>query len=83
MKTLEKIAEERAQAPDLVRMMDETSKAIGGPGIVASHAESTCMGCCKPVNPETDFVDALSRSEWRISRLCQACQDVAFAESEE
>lgn len=42
-----------------------------------------CLACQKPVNPETDFVDELSRKEWEISHLCQSCQDQAFAYWEE
>lgn len=38
-----------------------------------------CASCGKTVNAETDFVDTLSKKEWRITQLCQACQDVVFA----
>jgi hypothetical protein len=41
---------------------------------------NTCVACGKPAH---EFADALSEKEWRISALCQICQDEVFAEPEE
>jgi hypothetical protein len=38
-----------------------------------------CPCCTLEVNPE-DFRDNVSRDEYRISGLCQTCQDATFAE---
>ena len=45
-----------------------------------SRTEGKCAICGKDVNVETDFDDELSRREYGISRLCQACQDSVFTE---
>ena len=36
-----------------------------------------CPTCSKPIKQE-DFVDDLCRKEFRISGLCQECQDRVF-----
>jgi len=38
-----------------------------------------CPFCKKPINAN-DFRDELSRKEFRISGLCQKCQDEVFNE---
>lgn len=40
-----------------------------------------CPFCTKPIN-ESDFRDELSKREFKISGLCQECQDETFAEPE-
>jgi hypothetical protein len=40
----------------------------------------TCTICKEPA---TQFKDDLSRREYRISGMCQACQDEVFSSSEE
>ena len=37
--------------------------------------ENTCAGCNQPAKT---FRDDLSRREYRISGLCQSCQDAVF-----
>lgn len=37
-----------------------------------------CPFCGKDINPETEFRDELSRKEFKISGMCQACQDDFF-----
>lgn len=78
--SLEHIAAERGQELGLVKMMDETAKELGGPGVAASYKLGVCSMCGK--KPE-GFIDDLSRKEWAISRLCQGCQDECFKEPEE
>jgi hypothetical protein len=41
---------------------------------------NTCVACAKPAH---EFRDELSAREWKISALCQICQDEVFAEPEE
>lgn len=38
----------------------------------------TCVLCGAMVNPETSFKDELSLKEYRISGMCQKCQDEIF-----
>jgi len=40
--------------------------------------EGRCPFCGVVVNP-SDFRDELSKKEWKISGLCQKCQDKVFA----
>jgi DNA-directed RNA polymerase subunit RPC12/RpoP len=44
--------------------------------------EGKCATCGKDVDPEKDFKDELSRREYSISLMCQACQDRVFAPPE-
>ena len=37
-----------------------------------------CIDCGRLVDPDKDLRDALSKKEWGISALCQACQDAIF-----
>jgi hypothetical protein len=50
-------------------------------GRTTAIRENLCVpppiGCGKPVSME-DFRDEVSRKEYRISGLCQACQDQFF-----
>ena len=40
--------------------------------------KSKCPFCNKKINPETDFRDDLSLKEYKISGICQFCQDKMF-----
>lgn len=40
-----------------------------------ASASNKCASCLKPA---THFRDDLSRKEYKISFLCQACQDLVF-----
>jgi len=42
-------------------------------------ADGLCATCAQPIG---EFRDELSRNEFAISGLCQACQDQFFKESE-
>lgn len=54
------------------------------PGRMAAITADVCVpapiGCGKPA---TGFRDALSAKEYRISGLCQGCQDAVFGGEEE
>ena len=41
-----------------------------------------CPFCEEPIDPES-FNDVLSLKEWKISGLCQSCQNEIFREREE
>ena len=46
--------------------------------------ESIRQGICPMCNQPADvFRDSLSRKEYMISGMCQACQDIAFAEPDD
>jgi len=40
--------------------------------------ERKCPFCGKPIPPGTEFKDELSKREFEISGMCQACQDDIF-----
>jgi len=42
-----------------------------------------CISCESTAVADGDFTDDLSRREFRISRLCQKCQDGAFRDPED
>ena len=43
-----------------------------------SIQKEICSLCHKKINPEIDFRDNLSLKEYRISGMCQECQDKIF-----
>lgn len=43
---------------------------------------SLCPSCGKRVYPDEEFRDSLSEREYRISGLCQDCQDMVFGGDE-
>lgn len=46
--------------------------------INANRCRPAPIGCGRVIDPETEFRDALSVKEYRISGLCQKCQDTFF-----
>lgn len=42
-----------------------------------------CPFCGKVIHPNTEFKDELSLREYKISGICQTCQDKTFSEPEE
>lgn len=44
---------------------------------VARFYAGLCPSCAKPTRPE-EFLDARSLKEYRISGLCEKCQDRVF-----
>ena len=49
---------------------------------VNSKGENVCPFCQKVVDPERDFKGLKSKQEFKISGLCQKCQDDFFGEDE-
>jgi hypothetical protein len=48
------------------------------PEEVARVKAGYCATCKKPVHPNIDFKDELSVKEYKISGMCQSCQDGVF-----
>ena len=46
----------------------------------ARRDEGLCATCGKKIH---GFSDTLSLKEWKISGMCQACQDITFVEPDE
>ncbi len=67
------------RSPAMQSALDDLSKAAFGTSNSEAISSSICINCKKPVNPETDFTDEVSKREYGISGLCQACQDEFFA----
>ena len=43
-----------------------------------SRRDEACVACGSAAVKATDFRDDLSRREFQLSRMCQACQDLVF-----
>lgn len=54
--------------------MDHAILAAAFPEMTARRDAGLCPGCGRRVDP-TSFVDELSRREFQITGMCQACQD--------
>ena len=57
----------------------ELMKAAGYGEEVKRVQEGKCPFCSKVIDPK-EFRDELSRKEYRISGLCQKCQDEIFGD---
>ena len=58
-------------------MNEEIMKVCGFEKEVKKVKERNCPFCGEKIDPNS-FVDELSRKEFRISGLCQKCQDETF-----
>jgi hypothetical protein len=58
-------------------MNEDLMRAAGFGKLVDLVKTGKCPSCEKPIDPSS-FKDALSRKEFKISGLCQACQDLVF-----
>lgn len=61
-----------------INALGDSLLPVSSKGRVASMTD-VCAWCGKPV---TGFRDALSAGEYRISGLCQKCQDETFGAAE-
>lgn len=57
--------------PSIQNFLNKVSKSITGEDVV----EGRCATCAKVVGA---FRDKLSEKEYRISKMCQECQDSVF-----
>jgi hypothetical protein len=64
--------------PLLQQMLDELSEYITGQPV----SPDTCATCGRKID-YGDFKDWLSRREYEVSRMCQACQDKIFEGDED
>ena len=66
--------------PSLEGAMEAASKAVGGCG---KRTYGKCALCPREFDPEAEFKDELSKKEYRVSGMCQKCQDQMFKEEDE
>lgn len=60
--------------------VDSLITSLTGISRIEAATKGICTWCKKKLTP---FRDELSRKEYKISGMCQACQDVTFEEPEE
>ena len=65
------------KVPLIVEFLDDISKKHFGISRTEAKVPAICVFCKKPVE---SFRDELSRKEFKISSLCQSCQDEIFTE---
>ena len=58
--------------------MNEKIVKMFFPNMVKKVKKGLCPFCNKKVDPKTEFRNELSRKEFKISGLCQDCQDNTF-----
>jgi len=59
-------------------MNKDIMRAAGFGDAVDDVEAGTCPFCKKAIHPNKEFKDELSLKEYRISGLCQECQDKTF-----
>lgn len=64
------------KSPFIKKALDNMSENSFGRRVSQSIYEDICVSCGKPA---VEFKNALSCKEYRISGLCQNCQDEVFA----
>lgn len=69
-----------SRSPELQKFVDGLLESNGKPSMEQSRKAKVCSWCQKPID---GFRDALSYKEYRISGMCQVCQDAVFNEGEE
>lgn len=67
------------KSTEMQRMLDEIGFVAFGRSRTLAKAGSQCVSCGMLAN---SFRDDVSRKEYRISGLCQTCQDNVFDEAE-
>ena len=63
------------KSADILEIMRQQGEKAGGSGV---RGYGKCAMCPRRFDPETEFKDPLSRKEYRISGMCQLCQDNIF-----
>ncbi len=59
-------------------MNKKIMEAVGFKKEIEKVEHGCCPFCNKKIDEEKDFRDSLSRKEFKISGLCQNCQDKIF-----
>lgn len=68
------------RTPEMEKLTDDISYALYGRKRTDSIKGDICVICGGPAD---DFRDPLSRTEYTISGMCQACQDRTFGGEDE
>ena len=69
------MADPSKKTEEMEGFLEDLSSLIFGESRTESIGGNTCVSCGEEA---TDFADDLSRKEYGISGLCQACQDEVF-----
>ena len=67
------------RSPEMQQVVDAFAKNAFGRTATEAIAQHVCVICGKPIE---GFKDVLSRREYRISGMCQECQDETFGVSD-
>ncbi|SVA79564.1 uncharacterized protein METZ01_LOCUS132418 [marine metagenome] len=67
---------ETNKTPQMEAALEDLGSVLFGRSRSASAANQMCISCGTDAN---HFRDELSRKEYRISRMCQDCQDKVFS----
>lgn len=59
-------------------MNEQIMETLGFGQAVKDKANCICPICKIKIDPFADFRNGISYKEWRISGLCQSCQDKIF-----
>jgi len=52
------------------------------PNEMKAREKGLCPFCLEPIK-ENEFKDAISRAEFKLSGICQSCQDLTFEDNED
>ena len=69
------MAQPSDKSPELAKLLDDISTLVYGRVRTASIGGDVCVTCGQPA---VTFTDEISRREYRISGMCQTCQDKVF-----
>ena len=64
-----------AKSKEMLEVMDTVTSKLFGRKISKCMEAQTCVTCGQSA---TEFKDALSEKEYKISGMCQKCQDDTF-----
>ena len=73
------MTEPASKTPEMWNALNKLSESISGRAVTKSIEEDICWSCGKKA---TEFKDRMSYREFKISGLCQECQDKVFVEEE-
>lgn len=65
------------KSPEIEKFLDKYTEINFGKSKADAKAEKVCVFCHKPIKMK-DFRNELSRREYKISGICQKCQDDIF-----
>ena len=62
-------------APEKLAKIEETLAPHRREGVTFTRQYGKCATCPREIDPETEFRNALSVKEYKITGMCQKCQD--------